>query len=161
MENNANTIETILYPLSSGTENPTMLRIEIEYIPLENLKSAWHYTLIDQSQESTGYSLSAAETPPITSKTADGHTWLKTFAFLFSSDGTTGQFTEVRHTFTELPADPVQLLLLGEKDKSDAQNTSVVDIWLKFIKGLKKEVLPKQEISTALVEALRESGNLN
>lgn len=161
MENNANTIETILYPLSSGTENPTMLRIEIEYIPLEHLKSAWHYTLIDQSPESTGYSLSAAEAPPITSKTADGHTWLKTFAFLFSSDGTTGQLTEVRHTFTELPTDPVQLLLHGEKDESDPQNTSVVDIWLKFVKGLKKEVLPKQEITTALVQALRESGNLN
>lgn len=68
---------------------------------------------------------------------------------------------EVRHTFTELPADPVQLLLQGENDESDPQNTSVVDIWLKFVKGLKKEVLPKQEITTALVEALRESGNLN
>lgn len=68
---------------------------------------------------------------------------------------------EVRHTFTELPADPVQLLLQGEKDEIDPQNSSVIDIWLKFVKGLKKEVLPEQEITTALVQALRESGNLN
>ena len=68
---------------------------------------------------------------------------------------------EVRHTFIELPADPVQLLLQGEKNESDPQNTSVIDIWLKFVKGLKKEVLPKQEITTALVKAMRQSGGLN
>jgi hypothetical protein len=153
--------ETILYPLPQQGDKQTMLRIETEYIAVEHLNSDWNYTLIDKSEVSSGYSLSAAEVPNVVTRTAEGFTKLKTVAFLFAQDGTEGSFTEIRHTITELPADPVQLLLHGENCKNDPQITSIVKIWHTFVKGLKKEVIPKPEIAKTLSEVLQQFGNLN
>lgn len=161
MKDNSNTTEKILYPLPQRADRKTMLQIEIDCIEWDLPREGWHYNKLEHEKDAAYWWFTADEAPNVVTRTADGMTILKCYSFSLHVGGTDWTFTEVRHTFTELPADPVQLLLHGESYENDPEISAIVNDWFSIANGLKCEVNTDPEIVKALSNSLLHSENSN
>jgi hypothetical protein len=155
MKKNSNLTETILYPLPKKLGKQTMLQIHIECIELDLPKEDWHYNQLEHNKETGTWWFTADEAPNVVTRTAEGMTILRCFSFSLHSEGTSWRFLEVRHTFSELPADPVQLLLNGENYENDPQVFAVVKNWFSIVDNIKDESGPISELLKALYDSSR------
>jgi hypothetical protein len=160
MKDNSNT-ETILYPLPQKGDKQTMLQIKIECIELDLPRNDWHYNQLEHNEKTATWWFTADEARNVVTRTADGMTMLKCFSFSLHADGTDWRFSEVRHTFTELLADPVQLLLHGESYEDDPQLSAIVEDWFSLVNGIKREINTDTEIVKALSTSLLRSEHSN
>jgi hypothetical protein len=155
MKENSNQTETILYPLPQQGDKQTMLQIDIECIEWDLPRKGWHYNQLEYNEETKTWWFTADEAPNIVRRRADGMRMVKSFSFSLHAEGTDWTFLEVRHTLTELPADPIQLLLRGETYENDPEVSALIKEWFNMVDNIKDEDDPISELLKALSDSSR------
>jgi hypothetical protein len=161
LEENLHTTETTLYPLPGKGDKQTMLQIKTECIKLVHLKSDWHYSLLANQNEPAACWFTAAEVPIVLRRTPDGLPMLKFSTFSLQGAVSAAEMLEFRYTCTELPLDPLRLLLAGENNENDQRSAEILTCWSQLVRNIKHEVAPDQELARALSSTLLRPDKLN